>query len=95
MSKTDKIKELRERIDSDIESAGGIEGFNNYPCGNEVIASWIDRILDIIEAKDNKLDRTTLIDFFINSVDNEQKPIWTEEHIEELLDNFDVIARED
>lgn len=49
MSKADEIQELREMIDSDIESAGGVEGFNNYCCANECIASWIDRILDILE----------------------------------------------
>ena len=52
MSKADKIKELREMIDSDINSVGGIEGFNNYCCANEVITSWIDRILDIIEGEE-------------------------------------------
>ena len=45
----ENLKELREMINNDINSVGGIEGFNNYPCANEVIASWIDRILDIIE----------------------------------------------
>lgn len=45
----EEIKELREMIDSDIESAGGIEGFNNYSCANECIVSYIDRILNIIE----------------------------------------------
>lgn len=49
MSKADKIKELREMIDSDIESVGGVEEFNNYYCANETITSWIDRILDILE----------------------------------------------
>ena len=45
----DNIKELREMIDSDIESVGGVEYFNNYSCANECIISYIDRILDIIE----------------------------------------------
>lgn len=48
----EEIKELREMIDSDIESVGGIEEFNNYSCANECITSWIDRILDIIEKKE-------------------------------------------
>lgn len=42
----------------------------------------------------NKLDKSTLTDFFISSVDEEQSPIWTDEHIEELLYNFDVIPKE-
>lgn len=45
--------------------------------------------------EDQKLDKATLIDFFISSVDKEQEPVWTEEYIEELLDNFDVIPKED
>ncbi len=49
----------------------------------------------IRQQKDNKLDKATLIDFFISSVDKEQEPVWTEEYIEELLDNFDVIPKED
>lgn len=48
----DKIKELREMIDNDIEKVGGVEEFNNYSCANECIVSWIDRILDIIENKE-------------------------------------------
>lgn len=43
------MTELREMIDSDIKSVGGVEGFNNYYCANECITSWIDRVLDIIE----------------------------------------------
>lgn len=39
------------------------------------------------------LDRTTLIDFFISSVDSEEEPIWTEKHIDELLANFDVLPK--
>ena len=45
----EEIKELKEMIDSDIESVGGVEGFNNYCAAHEVITSWIDRILNIVE----------------------------------------------
>ena len=48
------IKELKEMIDSDIESVGGVEGFNNYYCANECITSWIDRVLDIVERMNEK-----------------------------------------
>lgn len=48
------IKELREMIDSDIESVGGLENFNQYCCSAEVITSWIDRILDIVERINEK-----------------------------------------
>ncbi len=50
----EEIKELKEMIDSDIESVGGIEGFNNYCAAHEVITSWIDRILNIVERMSEK-----------------------------------------
>ena len=51
----------------------------------------IKKYEDIILAINQKsIPEQTLIDFLISSVDDEQKPIWTEKHIEELLDNFVV-----
>lgn len=49
-----EIQELKEMIDGDIESVGGIERFNNYCAAHEVITSWIDRILNIIERMEEK-----------------------------------------
>lgn len=46
-----------------------------------------------MEEKDIKIDESTLIDFFINSVDEKQEPIWTYKHISELLYNFDVVSK--
>ena len=43
----------------------------------------------------NKMDRQTLVDWFISSVDDEVKPIWTEEHIDELLKDFDIYSKEE
>lgn len=40
------------------------------------------------------VDKATLYDFFISSVDNNTYPKWTEEHIDELCDNFIVISKE-
>ena len=48
------ITQLREMINSDIESVGGLENFNQYCCSAEVITSWIDRVLDIIERVNEK-----------------------------------------
>lgn len=42
-----------------------------------------------------KLDINTLTDFFINSVDETKSPKWTEEHISELLYNFDVYEKDE
>lgn len=38
-------------------------------------------------------DHATLADWYISSVNNDP-PVWTEEHIEELLNDFYVIPRE-
>lgn len=38
-------------------------------------------------------DHATLADWYISSVGNES-PVWTEEHIDELLNDFYVIPRE-
>lgn len=38
-------------------------------------------------------DHATLADWYISSVGNET-PVWTEEHIDELLNDFYVIPRE-
>ena len=50
----EEFQELKQMIDDDIESVGGVEGFNNYCAAHEVITSWIDRILNIIERMEEK-----------------------------------------
>lgn len=42
-----------------------------------------------------KIDINTLTDFFINSVDENEQPKWTEEHLSELLYNFDVYEKDE
>ena len=44
------------------------------------------------ETQKQSVDKAYLCDWFINSVDNDD-PIWTEEHIEELLKDFLIIPR--
>ena len=41
------------------------------------------------------MDNGTLTDWYINSIDNTVEPIWTDEHIEELLNDFYVIPKEE
>lgn len=38
-------------------------------------------------------DFATLADWYINSVSSDDTPVWTEEHIEELLNDFYVIPK--
>ena len=42
---------------------------------------------------ENAMDRGTLIDWYISSVSAEDYPVWTEEHIDELLNDFYVIPK--
>lgn len=44
----------------------------------------------ILDMNQKSIPYHTLYDFLITSVDETQNLIWTEEHIEELLDNFVV-----
>lgn len=51
----------------------------------------------IIREKDKQIEHLKeninyqiLCDFLISSTSDEEKPVWTEQHIEELLDNFEV-----
>ena len=57
----------------------------------------IETVLNMIKERDKEvenlkenIDYQTLCDFLISSVSEEEKPVWTEEHIEELLENFEV-----
>lgn len=49
-------------------------------------------ILKPIDVEAVKMDFTTLVDWYITSV-GEENPVWTEEHIEELLNDFIVIPK--
>lgn len=42
---------------------------------------------------DDAWDGGTLQDWYMNSIDNTIPPIWTEEHISELCDDFIVIPK--
>lgn len=68
---------------------------NNYYSRYEL--DCIDTVLSLIKEQDKKIehlkeniDYKTLCDFLMSSVSDEEEPIWTEKHIEELLDNFEV-----
>ena len=67
--------------------------------GNKIKAGFaIENILADRERLEKENRETipyhVLYDFLITSVDETQKPIWTEEHIEELLDNFIIKWKE-
>ena len=42
---------------------------------------------------ENEMDKGTLLDWYISSVSEDDLPVWTEAHIDELLKDFHVIPR--
>ena len=44
--------------------------------------------------RENAYDYETLEDWFINSVSNTDSPIWTKEHLKELINDFYVIPKD-
>lgn len=43
---------------------------------------------------DNAMDIATLYDWYISSVSQDDEPVWTEKHIDELFRDFYVIPKE-
>lgn len=48
------------------------------------------RLIDL----DNAMDIATLYDWYISSVSQDDEPVWTEKHIDELFRDFYVIPKE-
>lgn len=49
----------------------------------------------LLEENEESISYQTLCDYLINSVNETQEPIWTEAHIEELLNNFIIKWKEE
>lgn len=49
----------------------------------------------LLEENKQSISYQTLCDYLINSVNETQEPIWTEAHIEELLNNFIIKWKEE
>lgn len=48
------------------------------------------KYIDVSQA----MDRATVFDWYISSVDDTQSPIWTDEHIEELMNDFYLVHKD-
>ena len=60
------------------------------------VSESLTRVAVQLMAEMNEImDRGTLVDWYVNSVSPDVPPIWTEEHIDELLTDFHVIPKED
>lgn len=58
---------------------------------------WIAEIKECPQTKEQKqhkpVDLSYLIDWYITSVDEKEQPVWTEEHLKELLKDFILIPK--
>ena len=51
-------------------------------------------VLPCLVDLEKAMDESTLYDWYVTSVVQKDTPVWTEEHIEELLNDFYVIPKE-
>ena len=54
------------------------------------VGKYEKRLVDLEKA----MDESTLYDWYVTSVVQKDTPVWTEEHIEELLNDFYVIPKD-
>lgn len=54
------------------------------------VGKYEKRLVDLEKA----MDESTLYDWYVTSVSQKDTPVWTGEHIEELLNDFYVIPKE-
>lgn len=80
------MAELRERLKyyEDLEEQGRLLVL---PCG---VGKYEKRLVDL----DKAMDESTLCDWYITSVPPKDEPVWTDRHIEELLNDFYVIPKD-
>ena len=80
------MAELREKLKyyEDLEEQGRLL---LLPCKVE---KYEKRLVDLEKA----MDKSTLCDWYITSVSPKDEPVWTDRHIEELLNDFYVIPKE-
>ena len=67
-----------------------IEDFKSLQYGLELILNMLKEKDKEIELLKENINYQTLCDFLISSTSDEVEPLWTEKHIEELLENFEV-----
>lgn len=101
MSMTNEQREAIDRLSSLLKKGKyGVAGktllYEDYYMLKNVLEIVENQEQKIIEQQEEiehlkeNIDYKTLCDFLMSSVSDEEEPIWTEKHIEELLDNFEV-----
>lgn len=80
------MAELREKLKyyEDLEEQGRLLVLH---CK---VGKYEKRLVDLEKA----MDESTLCDWYVNSVSPKDEPVWTDRHIEELLNDFYVIPKE-
>lgn len=54
------------------------------------VGKYEKRLVDLEKA----MDKSTLCDWYITSVSQKDEPVWTDRHIEELLNDFYIIPKD-
>lgn len=59
------------------------------------ITEWLDRMRWHVETYGNRtpVDEGYLYDWYIASVSEDDTPVWTEEHIDELMEDFECYPK--
>ena len=65
-------------------------GYVYAKASNETVLNMLKEKDKEIEHLKENINYQTLCDFLISSVSADEEPMWTEKHIEELLENFEV-----
>lgn len=80
------VKAMVEKLAEyeDLEEQGRLLAL---PCG---VGKYEKRLVDL----DKAMDESTLCDWYITSVSLKDEPVWTDRHIEELLNDFYVIPKD-
>lgn len=74
-----------------IENA--YENYGDTPWNLTQILYNIAALMPYKKGKFNEVDEAYLLNWYISSVSDEDEPVWTEEHIKELHNDFIVIPR--
>ena len=75
--------------------------FNDTHTADSVLASeqsirdWLDRMRWHVKTYGNRtpVDKSYLYDWYIHSVSEDDPPVWTEEHIDELMKDFECYPK--
>ena len=87
------VKDLRFRNKEFQKANKGLaKTIENLEIENDILREAKQEVAK--EIFEQAFDYPTLADWYISSVNDKDTPVWTDEHIEELLNDFYVIPKE-